>query len=143
MKKRKLKWTIFLTLTLFILLGSVTMFISSKYFDENNPYSVMKGIIQIQLSENTVVQIDQQKHRYITPNMTFEGDHYGVVKQFMQKQGWTFEGKKNDVLTFTKGNDTTLVKTKPFTSDYYIFDITDQNETVSNERQPASEHELG
>ncbi|QHE52083.1 hypothetical protein [Pontibacillus sp. HMF3514] len=131
MKKRKLKWTITLLLTSTILLGTVTMIVSDKYFNENNPYSVMKGIIQIQLSEHSVVKINQQKHRYITPNKTFEGDPYGIVKQFMQREGWTFQSQQKGVLTFIKGDETTVVKTKPFTSDYYIFDITDQSETIS------------
>ncbi|KGX83344.1 hypothetical protein [Pontibacillus marinus] len=131
MKKRKLTWTITLFLTFTILLGTVTMIVSDKYFNENNPYSVMKGIIQIQLSEDSVVNINQQEHRYITPNKTFEGDPYGIVKQFMQKEGWTFQSQQKGVLTFIKGDETTSVKTKPFTSDYYIFDITDHSETLS------------
>lgn len=131
MKKRKLKWTITLFLSFTILLGTVTMVASDKYFNDNNPYSVIKGIIQIQLSEDSIVNINEQEHRYITPNKTFEGDPYGIVKQFMQKEGWTFQSQQKGILTFIKGNERTIVKTKPFTSDYYIFDITGQSETVS------------
>ena len=118
-------------LTFIILIGAGMMVVSHKYFDENNPYSVMKGIIQIQLSENTVVKIDQQEHRYITPNKTFQGDPYGILKRFMLEEGWTFQSQQQDVLTFTNGTQKKIVKTKPFTSDYYIFDITEQSETVS------------
>lgn len=129
--KKKLKWSIIFVLTSCILLGSLTIFISNKYFDENNPFAVMKGIIQIQLSETSVVQINQQEHRFITPNQTFEGDPYGIVKQFMKEDGWTFEQLDNGVLTFSQGSQMTFVEARPFTADYYIFDINNDSDIIS------------
>ncbi|MFC0524026.1 hypothetical protein ACFFGV_10685 [Pontibacillus salicampi] len=122
--KSILRWLIVTALSFVLVIGAFAFKFSDTLFQEGNPLPIMKGIIQIQLGEAMYVPIDKDENRFIAPYKPKEEQTFTEAKQFMGSKGWAFERQSGRDLIFSKEDqDTIVVKTVMYTSDYYIFDV--------------------
>ncbi|MCD5322573.1 MULTISPECIES: hypothetical protein [Pontibacillus] len=128
--RKLLRWFSITFLALFIIVGSIGFAFKDTLFQEGNPIPVISGIVQLKFGDKPYVQIDSESESYITPHTPVEGDYYYIVKTFMGEKGWAFLEQDGTDLIFSKGNDQTTVETRMYTSDYYIFSISQSNATT-------------
>jgi hypothetical protein len=114
-----------LAVTFVFILFSIMIFLKfgSALTQEGNPTPILTSILKLELSNNgyQIVSENDRAEKYVSE---FKLKYpYGIVKEIMKDDGWTFQEQMGSGLIFVKNDETIVVETRQFTKSYYLWTV--------------------
>jgi hypothetical protein len=98
---------------------------SPNVFSVGNPFSVVRGMIQLNVSDENIIQISSNPKRYVS---RVKDGNYPLI-EMIEVDGWKFQenrGIDNGYgPVFLKENDWKIVKDIQYTRKYRVWEVVD------------------
>ncbi|WP_261132245.1 hypothetical protein [Bacillus sp. Marseille-Q3570] len=109
--------------TCLILLLTLIVIYSPARFQEGNPIPILLAIIKLEQSDKDYIQFaETETHiRYISKNKRVH--RYDVIKEMLQKKGWSFKDQLGSGLVFESGTETLTIETRLYSKLYYLWEL--------------------
>jgi hypothetical protein len=117
------KILVFLLIVILLPLGYIFIRFGSALTQEGNPVPYLRSIMKLELSNNGKEKVvdGQHEERYISE---FKVKYpYGIAIEYMDSLGWEFKEQMGSGFIFEKNGQQTIVETRQFTKEYYIWDV--------------------
>jgi hypothetical protein len=117
------KILVFLLIVILLPLGYIFIRFGSALTQEGNPVPYLRSIMKLELSNNGKEKVvdGQHEERYISE---FKVKYpYGIAIEYMDSLGWEFKEQMGSGFIFEKNGQQTVVETRQFTKEYYIWDV--------------------
>jgi hypothetical protein len=116
---------ILIVLIIVVLLPIVYIYLrfGSALTQEGNPIPYLSAIMKLELSNNGKEKVEDGQHevRYISE---FKVKYpYGIAIESMKSLGWEFKEQMGSGFIFEKNGQKTIVETRQYSSQYYIWDV--------------------
>ncbi|MBM7661195.1 hypothetical protein JOC85_001967 [Bacillus mesophilus] len=115
-----------LMLTFILLIGLVGLRFGSALTQEENPIPILTAIMKLELTDKGYEKIPNSIDgvKYVSkPN---RNDPYGVVKEFLLQEGWSFKEQMGSGLIFEKHDETFVVETRQYSKHYYLWNVPEE-----------------
>lgn len=95
------------------------MRVSPVLFQEGNPIPVVKGIVELSLNDNDIVQVSNDSKKYLTK--TSVGN--APIIELMNKEGWEFQEQLGAGYIFIKDGDRIIIESVQYTGKYKVWTL--------------------
>jgi len=108
---------------LLLLLAVLFLLAYPILFQEGNPLSIAKGVIELSFYDKDIAKVSTKPLRYISKYS--EGN--ASVIELMDKEGWTFVEQFGSGYLFSKGENNKILSSVQYTKKYRIWEIPSLN----------------
>lgn len=121
------KKILFIILPIFFIFGLFLFFYSLVIFQESNPWSQTKGIIQLNFTNKDMVKISSEENKYITKS----NNGVSVIKSYMEDKGYNFVEQIGSGYFFQSTTGESAIVTHNYYSRFYsLWNVNENNKKI-------------